>query len=51
MEIEAVLSVILVQDEVKSFLVIAGLVRIPCLCLWLDVLHQIRGHCRRCYCR
>ena len=51
MGIDAVISVILVQDEVKSFRVIAGLVFIPLLGCRLELpqqhlFHFLRG-CRR----
>ena len=45
MGIDAVISVILVQDEVKSFRVIAGLVFIPSLGCRLELRHQHLGHC------
>ena len=49
MEIDAVISVILVQDEVKSFRVIAGLVSIPFLGCRLELLHQhVRHWLRGC---
>ena len=47
MEIEAVISVILVQDEVKSFRVIAALVLIPLFGCRLELRHQHLAHCLR----
>ena len=47
MGIDAVISVILVQDEVKSFRVIAGLVFIPLLGCRLELRHQHLVHCLR----
>ena len=47
MGIEAVISVILVQDEVKSIRVIAGLVFIPLLGWRLELIHQLLGHSLR----
>ena len=47
MGIDAVISVILVQDEVKSFRVIAGLVFIPLLGCRLELRHQHLAHCLR----
>ena len=47
MEVDAVISVILVQDEVKNFRVIAGLVLIPLLGSRLELRHQLLGHCLR----
>ena len=44
MGIDAVISVILVQDEVISFRVIAGLVFIPLLGFRLEVCHEHLGH-------
>ena len=49
MGIDAVISVILVQDEVKSFRVIAGLVYIPSFGYRLELLHEDLVHFeRRC---
>ena len=45
MGIDAVISVILVQDEVNSFRVIAGLVFIPLLGCRLELRHQHLVHC------
>ena len=45
MGIDAAISVILVQDEVNSFRVVAGLVFIPVLCSTLELPHQHGAHC------
>ena len=47
MGIDAVMSEIPVQDEVKSFRVIAGLVFIPLLGCRLELRHQQLVHCLR----
>ena len=47
MEVDAVISVILVQDEVKSFGVIAGAAFILLLGSRLELRHQHPGHCLR----
>ena len=44
MGIDAVISVILVQDEVKSFRVIAMLVFIPLFVCWFELLPQHLAH-------
>ena len=44
MGINAVMLLILVQDEVKSFRVIAGLVLIPLFGCRLELRHQHLGH-------
>ena len=47
MGIDAVISVILVQDEVKSFRMIAGLGFTPLLGCRLELRHQHLGHSLR----
>ena len=47
MGIDEVISAILVQDEVKSFRVIAGLVVIPLLGCTLELRHQHLVHVLR----
>ena len=44
MGIDAVISVIPVQDEVKRFRMIAGLVFIPLLAFRLELIHQHLAH-------
>ena len=47
MGIDAAISVILVQDEVKSFRAIAGLALIPLHGCRLELRHQKLAHCLR----
>ena len=51
MGIDAVISVILVQDEVKSFRVIAGLVYMPSFGFRLELRHHHLVHLVRRPCR
>ena len=47
MGIDAIISVMRVQDEVTSFRVIAGLVLIPLIGCRLELRHQQLAHCLR----